>query len=90
MNKRMHELLPILGGFLLGFLASRLKPALALPLAATGTIAIGFAATIVSGEFRVTWDFLAVDIPGTALAVASGYVTARWLQGTSRRHSRTS
>ena len=78
MNQSMHELFPVVGGFLLGVLASRLKPALAVPVGATGAIAIGVAATIVSGEFRLSWDFLAIDIPGTALAVASGYLTAPW------------
>jgi hypothetical protein len=29
-----------------------------------------------------------IDIPGTALAVASGYLTARWLHGTSRQQTR--
>jgi hypothetical protein len=83
----MRELLPIAGGFLLGLLASRLRPVFALTVAVSGTIVIGVAATIVSGEFRVSWDFLAIDVPGTALAVASGYLTARWLYGTFRQHS---
>jgi hypothetical protein len=84
----MHELLPIVAGFLLGFLVSRLRPALAVPLAAVGAVAIGVAATILSGEFRISWDFLAIDIPGTALAVVSGYLTARRLHGTSRQQTR--
>jgi hypothetical protein len=81
----MDELFPIVGGFLLGVLASRLKPALARPLGAAGAIAVGAAATIVSGEFRLSWGFLAIDIPGAALAVASGYLTASWLRRTRRQ-----
>jgi hypothetical protein len=81
----MHELLPIVGGFLLGVLVSRLRPTLARPIGAGGAIAIGVAATIISGEFRLSWDFLAIDIPGTALAVASGYLAAPFLRARRQR-----
>jgi uncharacterized membrane protein YedE/YeeE len=84
----MHELFPVVGGFLLGVLVSRLRPTLARPMGAAGAIAIGLAATIISGEFRLSWDFLAIDIPGTALAVATGYLAAPFLRRVRRQRPR--
>jgi hypothetical protein len=76
----MNELLPIAGGLLLGTIIARVRPSWRLPLAVFGVIVIGFAATVLSGEFRISWGFLAIDIPGTGVAAACGYVLARRLR----------
>ncbi len=73
----MHELLPITSGLLLGALLGLLRPWLRLPVGAAAAILLGVAATVVSGEFRISWGFLAIDIPGAALATAAGFLLAQ-------------
>ncbi len=73
----MHEILPIAGGLLVGSLLPFVRPSLRLAVGAAAAVAIGVLATVVSGEFRIGWEFLAIDIPGTAVAIAVGYVLAR-------------
>jgi uncharacterized membrane protein YedE/YeeE len=75
----MNELLPIAGGILLGALLTRVPRSTRIPIAIVGIVLIGFAATVVSGEFRVSWGFLAIDIPGAAIATVCGFLLARAL-----------
>jgi hypothetical protein len=78
------EIVPIVSGLLLGALLGWIEPAsrkrIGLPMA----LALGFLATVVSGEFRVSWGFLLVDIPLVAVSVLVGLVALhrmRWSQG---------
>jgi hypothetical protein len=65
-----HEVFPIIGGLSLGFFLALVRPALRLPVGTIVALVLGTLATIASGEFRVSWDFLAIDIPGVALSAA--------------------
>ena len=89
----MHELFPIAAGLLGGALLMCVRPALRLPLGALGAVVIGVLATVVSGEFRIGWEFLLIDIPGVALAVFAGLVLTQRLRraprpGARRRRTR--
>ena len=67
----MAEFLPItaglVSGLLLGSFSSRSR------------LAAGFLATVVSGEWRVSWAFLLVDIPLVAGCAVIGFLTSRAL-----------
>jgi len=73
----LNELLPIAGGILIGALLVRLPPPARLPVALIGVVVVGVLATVVSGEFRISLGFLAIDIPGTALAAFCSYTLLR-------------
>jgi hypothetical protein len=73
----MDELLPIASGLVaglaLGLLASRLR----LPVGAIAAVVLGTLATVVSGEFRLSWAFLLIDIPLVAVASVAGLLAGR-------------
>jgi hypothetical protein len=73
----MHELLPIASGLLLGALLGLLRPSLRLPVGAAAAVCLGLVATVVSGEFRVSWGFLSIDIPAAALAAVAGLLVVQ-------------
>jgi hypothetical protein len=59
----MRELFPVASGVLLGFLVGVIRPSLRLPVAFGLTILLGVAATVLSGEYRISWEFLVIDVP---------------------------
>lgn len=74
----MQELVPILSGLIIGVLLGLLRPSLRVPLGGSLIVIFGVLATVVSGEFHITWAFLLIDIPLVALsAVASFYAVHR-------------
>lgn len=70
-EEAMHELFPIAAGLLIGSGLQFGRPSLRLPVAIAAAVVIGFLATVISGEYKIGWEFLAIDIPGTAIAVQS-------------------
>jgi hypothetical protein len=82
---RVEEILPVVSGLFLGALIGLLRPSLRLPVGAALIVAFGVLATVVSGEYLISWSFLMIDIPLVAVsAAASLYVTHR-LRWASRR-----
>jgi hypothetical protein len=82
---RVEEILPVVSGLFLGALIGLLRPSLRLPVGAALIVAFGVLATVVSGEYLISWSFLLIDIPLVAVsAAASLYVTHR-LRWASRR-----
>ena len=74
----MQELLPIVSGLFLGALIGLLRPSLRKPVGAALIVAFGVLATVVSGEYLISWSFLLIDIPLVAISAVSGlYVTHR-------------
>ena len=73
----LHELLPIASGFVAGSLLGLIRPSLRLPVGTALAVVLGVLATVVSGEFRVSWAYLLIDIPLVALAAVAGLVTMR-------------
>jgi hypothetical protein len=76
----MSELFPILGGALVGLLVGRLRPALRKSIAIPLVIGLGITATVVSGEFRIGWEYLLIDIPlvGLSAVIALSWQRRRW------------
>jgi hypothetical protein len=59
----VNELFPFVSGVALGLLVGVLRPSLRLGAGALLAVLLGFAATVVSGEFRIGWEYLLIDIP---------------------------
>jgi hypothetical protein len=76
-EEEMSELFPILSGLIVGALLGGIRPATRVPLAAILAIVIGTVATVVSGEYRIGWEYLLIDIPLVAVSSALGLVGAR-------------
>jgi len=76
----MHEIFPIAAGLLVGALITRQGGWRAVILGAAAAVLVGFTATLISGEYQVGWEFLAIDIPGAALAIAAGWTARRMLE----------
>jgi hypothetical protein len=73
----MHELFPIVSGLLLGAALPLIRPQMRLKVGVGASVALGALATIISGEYRIGWEFLLIDIPLVALCSATGFATAR-------------
>ena len=67
----MSELFPIVSGILIGSVLGYLRPALRVRVGAVLAILFGIAATVLSGEFLVSWGFLLIDIPLVAVCAAA-------------------
>jgi hypothetical protein len=70
----MNELFPLACGILVGSVLGALRPAGRLRLAILLSILLGFAATVLSGEFRIGWEYLLIDIPLVAVSTAGAYL----------------
>lgn len=81
----MSELLPMASGLLLGALLGWLRPALRLPIGAPLAVVLGVCATVASGEFRTSWDYLFVDIPLVTACAALAMLATRHVRVTRAR-----
>jgi hypothetical protein len=74
----VEELLPVASGLLIGLILGLLRSSLRVPVGLGLIIAFGVLATVVSGEYLMSWSFLLIDIPLVAVsAAASLFVTHR-------------
>jgi len=73
----MNELFPIVSGLILGSMLTLIRPQMRLTIAVGASVVLGTVATVVSGEYRIGWEFLLIDIPLVALCSAAAFVTVR-------------
>jgi hypothetical protein len=73
----MTEIFPFFGGVLIGVLVAR-RPRVPLAVAAVLAVALGVLATVVSGEFRLSWAYLYFDVPFVALTAVGTAWLVRW------------
>jgi hypothetical protein len=78
----MHELFPIMSGLLVGASLGLLRPKARLIPGVAAAIILGTLATIVSGEYEISWEFLFIDIP---LVAGSSLVSILALRQFRRR-----
>lgn len=76
----MNEIFPIVCGLLVGSALTLIRPNARLAVVLVASILLGTTATIVSGEYRVSWEFLLIDIPLVALSSIAGLMTVRGLR----------
>jgi hypothetical protein len=71
------ELLPASIGFVLGALLNRLRSPYRLWIGIALVPILAASATVLSGEFQISWAFLLVDIPLVSVATCAGFVAFR-------------
>jgi len=76
----VNEIFPLAGGLAVGVGLGWFAPRVRLRFGVLAAIVLGVLATIVSGEFRITWAFVLVDIPLVGLAAAVGLAASRALR----------
>jgi hypothetical protein len=76
----VNELFPIVSGLLVGSVLPLVRPQVRLRVAVAASVVLGTLATILSGEYRIGWEFLLIDIPLVALCATAAYVTVRGLR----------
>ena len=69
----MSELFPVLCGACTGLVLGAIPLARRFRLGLLLSVVLGIAATIVSGEFRIGWEYLLIDIPLVAVSAAAMY-----------------
>lgn len=79
----MQELLPLGAGLLLGMLLGVVKPALRLPLGVGLAAVLGLLATVVTGEARISWSYVLIDIPIVGIGAVIGVLTGQRLRRVS-------
>jgi hypothetical protein len=73
----MSELFPVGGGLVIGLLVGLLRPSLRVGVAVLLSVVFGVVATVVSGEFRISWGYLLVDIPLVAGSAGLSFLVTR-------------
>jgi hypothetical protein len=73
----LDELFPLCSGLALGALLGFLRPSLRVPAGVSLSTALGVMATVATGEYRLSWSYLLIDIPLVGLAAILGFLAAR-------------
>jgi hypothetical protein len=73
----MDELFPVVSGVVLGIVVAGIRPSLRLWIGIPLSIALGLAATVLSGEFEFGWEYLLIDIPLVAVSAGLSFTLAR-------------
>jgi len=73
------ELFPIVAGLLCGLLLGSLTARRRVIVGLAFSLVAGVLATVVSGEWRISWAFLLIDIPLVALSAVAGDLLSRSL-----------
>jgi hypothetical protein len=81
----VEELVPVASGLVIGLILGLLRPSLRVPVGLVLIIAFGVLATVVSGEYLISWSFLLIDIPLVAVSAAAGLFVTHRLRWGARR-----
>jgi hypothetical protein len=73
----MSEIFPVVSGLLVGSLLALIRPRTQLAVGVIASVVLGTTATIISGEYKIGWEFLFIDIPLVAISSAAGFATIR-------------
>ena len=73
----MQERFPVVSGVVLGIVVAGLRPSLRLWVGVLLAAVLGLCATVLSGEFEVSWDYPLVDIPLVAVSAGLSFTLAR-------------
>ena len=72
----MQEFVPLLSGFGVGLAVGALRLSVPRRLSVLMVVALGVFATVLTGEFEVSWAFVLIDIPLVAVAALCGLAVA--------------
>jgi hypothetical protein len=81
----LQELLPVVSGLVIGLILGLLRSSLRVPIGVVLIIAFGVLATVVSGEYLISWSFLLIDIPLVAVSAAASLFLTHRLRWGARR-----
>ena len=73
----MTELFPIVAGLVCGVVLGSLTARRRVLVGLAFSVVAGVLATVVSGEWRISWAFLLIDIPLVAVSAAVGDLLSR-------------
>jgi hypothetical protein len=73
----MTEFFPIAAGLLCGLLLGSLTARRRVIVGVVFSVVAGVLATVVSGEWRISWAFLIIDIPLVAVSAVAGDLLSR-------------
>lgn len=73
----MTELFPVVAGLLCGLLLGSLTARRRVIVGLAFSIIAGVLATVLSGEWRISWAFLLIDIPLVAICAVAGVLLSR-------------
>ena len=73
----MNELFPIVAGLLCGLVLGSLTAKRRIFVGVAFAVVAGLLATIISGEWRISWAFLLIDIPLVAISSVAGVLLSR-------------
>ena len=73
----MTELFPIVAGLLCGLVLGSLTARRLVLVGLAFSVVAGVLATVVSGEWRISWAFLLIDIPLVAVSAVVGDLLSR-------------
>jgi hypothetical protein len=71
------EFFPIVAGLLCGLLLGSLTARRRVVVGLAFSVVAGVLATVVSGEWRISWAFLLIDIPLVAVSAVAGDLLSR-------------
>jgi len=75
----MTELVPLFSGGILGLVLGFLRPSQRLAVGTLLSILLGIAASAVTGELSISWEYVLIDIPLVAASATVCLVVARRL-----------
>jgi len=81
----VEELLPVASGLVIGSVLGLIRPSVRVAVGAILIVAFGVLATVVSGEYLLSWSFLLIDIPLVALSAAASLFVMHRLRSAPRR-----
>ena len=73
----MEELFPVASGLIVGGILGLIRPSMRFWVGAVLAIILGVLATVVSGEYAISWGFLLIDIPLVAISATAGLALVR-------------
>lgn len=75
----MEEIFPILAGVVVGMLLGAVRPSMRLHIGIPLAVVFGVLATVLSGEFKVGWEYLLIDIPLVGIAAVATMLVTRYI-----------
>ncbi len=73
----MAELFPIAAGLLCGLVLGSLTARRRVAVGVVFSVVAGVLATVLSGEWKISWAFLLIDIPLVAVSAIAGALLSR-------------
>jgi len=81
------EIFPVVSGFLLGTLLGWITPRSRKGIGVPIVLLLAFLATVISGEFRISWGFLLVDLPLVSIPALAAFTLQQRTRCTSNKSS---